>query len=90
MLSAAGGVGRIIATQIMQSLGVDTQTQPPKGGDPSGTLPRYDADHGSVLTAFGAARYAPGRFLERKPYADVYGAEFRAKCAARRGAKFQK
>ena len=90
MLSAAGGVGRIIATQIMQSLDVNTQTQPLNGGDPGGTPPCHDADYGSVLTALGAPRYAPSRFLEDEPYADVYSEEFRAKCAARRGAKFQK
>lgn len=97
MLSAAGGVGRMIATQVLQSLDVNAHTQPASAfsyhhcdGDVGGTLPRYDADYGSILTAFGAPRYAPGRFLERESFVDVYDDEFRAKCAARRGAKFQK
>ena len=93
MLSAAGGVGRIIATQVMQSL--DLLPEAAKSThhwDLSGTLPGHDADHSSVLAALGAARYAPGRFLDenRNRHDDVYDEAFRAKCAARRGAKFQK
>lgn len=80
MVSAVGGVGRIIATQVMQSL--DVQIRLPNSKD-------SDADH-SVLEALGARRYAPGRFLEQEPYVDVYDEEFRLKCSARRGAKFQK
>lgn len=91
MLSSAGGVGRIIATQVMQSLDINMQakTSSKHYDGLGGTLPCYDADYSNVLAALGASRYAPGRFLEREPYADVYAEEFRAKCAARRGAKFR-
>eukprot|EP01043_Picozoa_sp_COSAG02_P075037 COSAG02_NODE_15288_length_1185_cov_1.241252_1_plen_58_part_10 len=58
MLSAAGGVGRLIATGVLQSLDANIRTKPPSAFsyhhcDPGGTLPCYDADYGSILTALG-------------------------------------
>jgi hypothetical protein len=113
MLSAAGGVGRIIATQVMQDLAIgarvdvhkdmaEAQTCAAAHGDVAGALPSLAADHASVLGALGAGRYAPSRFLqgvagtrwdeECAPYGggDVFSTAFRAQCAARRGAKFQR
>ena len=116
MLSASGGVGRMVAAQVMQDLGLcgggggavaaaavgaaDAAGAAGGGQAPGGTLPAAGADCSTVLTALGAQRYAPARFLEqgadgRRRWdvecggGDVFSEEFRAQCAARRGAKFR-
>ena len=87
MLSAAGGVGRLIAAQVMQELGLPEGEGEGEGRD-------------GLLEALGAARFAPARFEgdgwdrlcgagEAGGGADVWSEGFRRRCAARRGAKFQ-
>ena len=101
MLSAAGGVGRLVAAQVLRQLDLPTLSRGVESSaidtecDVAETVGCGKADR--VLEAFGAAKWDPGRFVGNKwnsevaPFGggDVYSAEFRAQCAAVRGRKFE-